>query len=132
MDAEKQERESEKGPVHRKSLVAEAGVLEELTDEVDEADHITDGDIEASKGQGVDAGERVRVRQPPQRTYKSHSPLTHTHSLSLVQAVISEKASANVDYIMAADNDDESLRKYKEQLMGSAANGDRGDTSDPR
>jgi len=46
--------------------------------------------------------------------------------------VISEKASANVDDIMAADNDDESLRKYKAQLMGSAANGDRGDTRDPR
>ena len=46
--------------------------------------------------------------------------------------MISAKASKNVDDIMAADSDDESLRKYKEQLIGAAAKGDRGDTSDAR
>ncbi|KAK7248836.1 Rho GDP-dissociation inhibitor [Aureococcus anophagefferens] len=33
---------------------------------------------------------------------------------------------------MSADAEDESLRKYKEQLLGAAAKGDLGDTSDPR
>lgn len=34
--------------------------------------------------------------------------------------------------ILAKDTEDESLRKYKESLLGSAAHGDLGDTSDPR
>jgi|EP01033_Poteriospumella_lacustris_P001651 Rho GDP-dissociation inhibitor len=34
--------------------------------------------------------------------------------------------------ILSKDTEDESLRKYKESLLGSAAHGDRGDTSDPR
>jgi Rho GDP-dissociation inhibitor len=34
--------------------------------------------------------------------------------------------------ILGKDTEDESLRKYKESLLGSAAHGDRGDTSDPR
>ena len=33
---------------------------------------------------------------------------------------------------MAADSEDESLRKYKQALLGAAASGDLGDTSDPR
>ncbi|GMI35347.1 hypothetical protein TeGR_g108 [Tetraparma gracilis] len=100
--AEQQERASEKGAAMRKSLVAEAGVLEELQDEVDESEHVAELD-DGRRGQA--AGER---------------------------AVVSDKASANVDDIMAADGDDESLRKYKEQLLGQAAKGDRGDTSDKR
>jgi len=40
--------------------------------------------------------------------------------------------SANVADLMAQDADDESLQKYKEQLLGAAARGDLGDTSDPR
>jgi hypothetical protein len=79
--AEQQERASEKGAATRKSLVAEAGVLEELQDEVDESEHVADVD-DGRRGQ--EAGER---------------------------AVVSDKASANVDDIMAADGDDESLRK---------------------
>jgi hypothetical protein len=79
--AEQQERASEKGAATRKSLVAEAGVLEELQDEVDESEHVADVD-DGRRGQA--AGER---------------------------AVVSDKASANVDDIMAADGDDESLRK---------------------
>jgi Rho GDP-dissociation inhibitor len=34
--------------------------------------------------------------------------------------------------ILAIDSEDESLRKYKETLLGSAAHGDLGDTTDPR
>lgn len=42
------------------------------------------------------------------------------------------KGSRNVADIMAKDAEDESLRKYKESLLGSAAHGDLGDVSDPR
>lgn len=45
---------------------------------------------------------------------------------------MSAKSSANVADIMAADAGDASLRKYKESLLGAAAQGDLGDTSDPR
>ena len=38
----------------------------------------------------------------------------------------------DVSALMSADAEDESLRKYKEQLLGAAAQGDLGDTSDPR
>ena len=38
----------------------------------------------------------------------------------------------NVGDLMSADAEDESLRKYKESLLGSAARGDLGDASDPR
>ena len=38
----------------------------------------------------------------------------------------SEKASGNVNELLAQDNEDESLRKYKEQLLGAAAKGDLG------
>ena len=38
----------------------------------------------------------------------------------------------NVNDLMNADAEDESLRKYKEQLLGAAAKGDLGDASDPR
>ena len=44
----------------------------------------------------------------------------------------SAKSSANVADIMSADAGDESLRKYKESLLGTAAAGDLGDTSDAR
>lgn len=40
--------------------------------------------------------------------------------------------SKNVSDIMAIDSQDESLRKYKETLLGSAVHGDLGDTTDPR
>ena len=42
------------------------------------------------------------------------------------------KGSTNVAELMAADAEDESLRRYKEALLGSAAHGDLGDTSDSR
>lgn len=45
---------------------------------------------------------------------------------------ITMKGSKNVSDIMAMDTEDESLRKYKESLLGSAVRGDLGDTSDPR
>ena len=53
-----------------------------------------------------------------------------TTSTSNYQA--SSTASANVEQLLAQDTEDESLRKYKEQLLGAAAQGDLGDKSDPR
>ena len=53
-------------------------------------------------------------------------------SLTELFRKVSEKSSANVADIMAADARDDSLRKYKELLLGAAAQGDLGDTSDPR
>jgi len=45
---------------------------------------------------------------------------------------ISDKATGNVDELLKQDANDESLRKYKEQLLGAAAHGDLGDVNDPR
>ncbi|KAJ1446620.1 RHO protein GDP dissociation inhibitor [Pelagophyceae sp. CCMP2097] len=42
------------------------------------------------------------------------------------------KGSGNIADLMLADAGDESLRRYKEQLLGAAAKGDLGDVSDPR
>jgi hypothetical protein len=42
------------------------------------------------------------------------------------------KGTKNVSEIMSLDTNDESLRKYKESLLGSAAHGDLGNVSDPR
>lgn len=44
----------------------------------------------------------------------------------------SETASRSVADILAKDSEDESLRRYKESLLGSAAHGDLGDPNDPR
>lgn len=100
---EEQERRMEEKP-RAKSLAAEQGVLEELQDEID-PDEDNVADVNDAKGLGQDPGSKVKV---------------------------SDKASANVAEIMKADAGDESLRKYKESLLGKAANGDLGDTSDPR
>ncbi|ETK88096.1 hypothetical protein F441_07734 [Phytophthora nicotianae CJ01A1] len=45
---------------------------------------------------------------------------------------MSTQAIKSVDELLAKDAEDESLRKYKEQLLGSAAHGDRGDANDTR
>ena len=45
---------------------------------------------------------------------------------------VSDKAAKNVAEILAADSADESLRKYKESLLGTAAHGDLGNPDDPR
>ncbi|KAJ1410387.1 RHO protein GDP dissociation inhibitor [Ochromonadaceae sp. CCMP2298] len=42
------------------------------------------------------------------------------------------KGTKNVAELMNLDTEDESLRKYKESLLGSAAHGDLGNVSDPR
>jgi hypothetical protein len=39
---------------------------------------------------------------------------------------MSTQAIGSVDELLAKDAEDESLRRYKEQLLGSAAHGDRG------
>jgi len=46
--------------------------------------------------------------------------------------VVTTKKGNDVQEILALDQEDESLRKYKESLLGSAAHGDLGDISDPR
>ncbi|KAG6597806.1 rho GDP-dissociation inhibitor [Phytophthora cinnamomi] len=45
---------------------------------------------------------------------------------------MSSQAIKSVDELLAKDAEDESLRRYKEQLLGAAAHGDRGDTTDTR
>ncbi|GMH60244.1 hypothetical protein TrRE_jg8902, partial [Triparma retinervis] len=85
------------------SLAKERGVLEELQDEVDESTDVAE--VEDAKGLGASPAAKVNI---------------------------SDKASANVGDIMSRDAGDESLRKYKESLLGKAAKGDLGDTSDPR
>ena len=45
---------------------------------------------------------------------------------------VSAKSAASVSDILAADAEDESLQKYKASLLGAAASGDLGDTSDTR
>uniref|UniRef100_A0A7S3LJ34 Rho GDP-dissociation inhibitor 1 n=1 Tax=Aplanochytrium stocchinoi TaxID=215587 RepID=A0A7S3LJ34_9STRA len=45
---------------------------------------------------------------------------------------ISNKASSKVDEILKKDASDESLKRYKESLLGAAAKGDLGNTDDPR
>ncbi|TMW64235.1 hypothetical protein Poli38472_012857 [Pythium oligandrum] len=45
---------------------------------------------------------------------------------------MSELAPTDVGELMRLDAEDESLRRYKEQLLGSAAHGDLGDRSDVR
>lgn len=45
---------------------------------------------------------------------------------------MSTQAIQSVDELLAKDADDESLRRYKEELLGSAAHGDLGDTTDGR
>ncbi|GMI44300.1 hypothetical protein TrCOL_g11350 [Triparma columacea] len=101
MDLERDRRASEKQP--RSSLVKDAGVLDELQEEVDESEsYAVVGD---AKGLGSEPAEKVNI---------------------------SVKASANVGDIMGKDAGDESLRKYKENLLGKAAKGDLGDTADPR
>ncbi|GMH81230.1 hypothetical protein TL16_g08866 [Triparma laevis f. inornata] len=100
---EEQERRIQEKP-RTKSLASEKGVLEELQDEVDE--NVDDvANVDEAKGLGQNPAEK---------------------------ATISDKASANVEELMKADAGDESLRKYKEQLLGKAAKGDLGDTSDAR
>jgi hypothetical protein len=45
---------------------------------------------------------------------------------------VSDLATKNVAELLAKDTEDESLRRYKEQLLGAAAHGDLGDSNDPR
>lgn len=44
----------------------------------------------------------------------------------------SERSHKNIEDILAADANDESLRRYKEALLGEAIHGDKGDQNDPR
>ncbi|CAI5716925.1 unnamed protein product [Hyaloperonospora brassicae] len=45
---------------------------------------------------------------------------------------MSAHAIASIDELLAKDAEDESLRRYKERLLGAAAHGDRGDKGDAR
>ena len=42
------------------------------------------------------------------------------------------RGTNDVDAILKRDDADESLQRYKAQLLGAAAQGDRGDVSDPQ
>ena len=42
------------------------------------------------------------------------------------------RGTNDVDAILKQDDADESLQRYKAQLLGAAAQGDRGDVSDPQ
>ena len=42
------------------------------------------------------------------------------------------RGTNDVDAILKQDDADESLQRYKAQLLGAAAKGDRGDASDPQ
>ena len=42
------------------------------------------------------------------------------------------RGTNDVDAILKQDDADESLQRYKAQLLGAAAQGDRGDASDPQ
>ncbi len=58
--------------------------------------------------------------------------VTDVEDLQQEIAGITLNGSKNVAELLAKDSGDESLRKYKESLLGSAAHGDLGDVSDPR
>ena len=45
---------------------------------------------------------------------------------------VPKAAASTIEEILAKDTEDESLRKYKESLLGTAINGNIGDKSDPR
>ncbi len=45
---------------------------------------------------------------------------------------VPKAAASTIEEILAKDTEDESLRKYKESLLGSAISGNTGDKSDPR
>lgn len=56
----------------------------------------------------------------------SSSPAANTTDLEESIDNLVLHGSKNVSEIMAIDSEDESLRKYKETLLGSAAHGDLG------
>jgi Rho GDP-dissociation inhibitor len=45
---------------------------------------------------------------------------------------VPKAAASTIEEILAKDTEDESLRKYKESLLGAAITGNTGDKSDPR
>lgn len=65
--------------------------------------------------------------KPPKPETFEGTPVGEEESSNFVA-----KGTKNVAEILAKDSEDESLRKYKESLLGSAAHGDLGNTSDPR
>ena len=111
LDAEQKERSassSSSGPARRKSSVSERGVLAELVAHVP-----------------VDASEGVINQPSVARGIDEPPPVPAASAISL-------KASGNVGDLMKQDAGDESLRKYKESLLGAAARGDLGDVKDKR
>ena len=73
---------------------------------------------------GAPAAPGVPNTQPPDPTAGA--------AAETYDAGVSSQASTDVATLMKADAEDESLRRYKETLMGAAAHGDLGDASDPR
>jgi len=74
---------------------------------------------------------------PPPKPPKPQSPKPSTEDESAEAGEQEDtglvmKGTKNVAELMSMDTEDESLRKYKESLLGSAARGDLGNTNDPR
>ena len=74
---------------------------------------------------------------PPAKPEKPAKPAPAAAPSATATATAAAAAAAavparSVADIIAADAEDESLRKYKESLLGAAAKGDLGDVSDPR
>eukprot|EP01035_Chromulina_nebulosa_P017533 gene17533-23095_t len=77
----------------------------------------------------------VKPPKPPRPTSEVTTNTTTTSANEEIdnnQFKVSDKAMKGLNEILAADSGDESLRKYKETLLGNAIKGDLGDTSDPR
>jgi Rho GDP-dissociation inhibitor len=70
--------------------------------------------------------------KPTKSEKAEDTPVTEQSANDLPIGDITLHGSKNVAELLAKDSGDESLRKYKESLLGSAAQGDLGDVSDPR
>jgi Rho GDP-dissociation inhibitor len=68
---------------------------------------------------------------PPPKPPKPTKPETFSGT-PVAEGEAGKKEVKTVSDILALDTEDESLRKYKESLLGTAAKGDVGDKSDPR
>jgi Rho GDP-dissociation inhibitor len=77
--------------------------------------------VPLSEKSAVMSGSPIPPPKPPK-------PSSSTSS----ESVDGKKEVTKVSDILALDTEDESLRKYKESLLGTAAKGDLGDVNDPR
>lgn len=69
---------------------------------------------------------------PPKPPKPQRNPGSSMATVQSEEGGLVPKGTNNVAQLLELDKEDESLRKYKESLLGSAAHGDLGDVSDPR